>query len=58
MSSTDAHQGGRLEHMAKKGTTVPRGTGSPTLIPSVPRPDQVDDDDDAADNPIDIATRA
>lgn len=61
MSSDDPYQGGRLEDMAEKGTTVPSDAGAQRLIPSVPRPDQVDPDAvsasslaKAADNPIDI----
>lgn len=61
MPSSDAYQGGRLEDMAEKGTTVPSDAGAQNLIPSVPRPDQVDADSatssslaKAADNAIDI----
>jgi len=65
MSSQDAHQGGDLYDMAAKGTKIPNDAGKMNLIPSVPRPDQLDEynnrdlgDADlasAADNPIDIA---
>jgi hypothetical protein len=67
MSSQDAHQGGDLFDMAAKGTKIPNDAGKMNIIPSVPRPDQLDEfnntdlgDTDlavAADNPIDIARR-
>ena len=58
----DPHQGGRLEDMAVKGTSMPGDAGVHRLIPSVPRPDQVDPSPDyshvnpahAADNAFDI----
>lgn len=60
-SDTDPHQGGRLEDMAEKGTTMPSDAGTQRVIRSVPRPDQVEPDDKTtsnlvktADNPIDI----
>jgi len=37
----DPHQGGRLEDMAEKGTTIPGDAGVQRIIPSVARPDQV-----------------
>jgi hypothetical protein len=60
--STDSHQGGRLEDMAEKGTSIPNDAGVQRLIPSVPRPDQIDPSPDyshtnpalATDNAIDI----
>ncbi|KAI8942594.1 hypothetical protein NX059_000651 [Plenodomus lindquistii] len=58
----DPHQGGRLEDMAAEGTTIPSDAGTQRLIPSVPRPDQIDPPADqahanpahAADNTFDI----
>ncbi|KAF1839479.1 hypothetical protein BDW02DRAFT_539722 [Decorospora gaudefroyi] len=58
----DPHEGGRLEDMAAKGTTIPGDAGKQNLIPSVPRPDQKDasiefahaDPAHAADNAFDI----
>lgn len=58
----DPHQGGRLEDMAAEGTTIPGDAGKQRLIPSVPRPDQVNPSADlahanlahAADNAFDI----
>lgn len=65
MSSNDAHKGGDLYDMAKDGTKIPNDAGKLNLIPSVPRPDQMDETNNAglgdpnlqtaADNPIDIA---
>ncbi|KAE9961250.1 hypothetical protein BLS_002896 [Venturia inaequalis] len=65
MSSKDAHQGGDLYDMAKDGTKIPNDAGKMNLIPSVPRPDQIEETNNdglgdpnlqtAADNPIDIA---
>jgi hypothetical protein len=63
MAPTDPHQGGDLFDMAKDGTSIPNDAGKQNLIPSVPRPDQITDDNDiggsnlagAADNPTDIA---
>ncbi|KAL6710223.1 hypothetical protein ACN47E_009169 [Coniothyrium glycines] len=54
--------GGRLEDMAAEGTTIPSDAGTQRLIPSVPRPDQIDPPSDlahsniahAADNAFDI----
>ncbi|KAF2129648.1 hypothetical protein P153DRAFT_396903 [Dothidotthia symphoricarpi CBS 119687] len=40
----DPHQGGRLEDMAAEGTTIPGDAGKQNLIPSVPRPDQINPD--------------
>lgn len=67
MSSKDAHQGGDLYDMAAKGTKIPNDAGKMNLIPSVPRPDQLDESNNrdlgdadlasAADNPIDISRR-
>jgi len=59
---SDSHQGGRLEDMAEKGTTIPGDAGIQRTIPSVPRPDQIDPSLDyshsnpahAADNAFDI----
>ncbi|KAF2248746.1 hypothetical protein BU26DRAFT_550682 [Trematosphaeria pertusa] len=36
----DPHQGGRLEDMAEKGTSIPGDAGVQRTIPSVARPDQ------------------
>lgn len=65
MSAEDAHKGGDLYDMAAKGTQIPNDAGKMNLIPSVPRPDQLDEFNNrdlgdaelsvAADNPIDIA---
>lgn len=63
MASSDPHQGGDLFDMAKDGTSMPNDAGKQNLIPSVPRPDQITDDNGlgadnlagAADNPTDIA---
>ncbi|CAO2654779.1 Nn.00g115120.m01.CDS01 [Neocucurbitaria sp. VM-36] len=38
------HQGGRLEDMAAEGTSIPNDAGKQNLIPSVPRPDQINPD--------------
>jgi len=62
MSSEDAHQGGDLSDMAVKGTKIPNDAGQLDLLPSVPRPDQIEDRNDlgssslstAADNSTDI----
>lgn len=62
MASSDPHQGGDLFDMAKDGTTIPNDAGKQNIIPSVPRPDQVNDPNDigapdlarAADNPNDV----
>ncbi|MCJ1481274.1 hypothetical protein MMC06_001431 [Schaereria dolodes] len=62
MASSDPHQGGDLFDMAKDGTTIPNDAGKQNLIPSVPRPDQINDPNDlgaadlegAADNATDI----
>ncbi|KAF2019934.1 hypothetical protein BU24DRAFT_419535 [Aaosphaeria arxii CBS 175.79] len=62
MAPTDPHTGGRLEDMAKDGTSIPGDAGVQRLIPSKPRPDQVDPSDafahanpaHAADNAFDI----
>ncbi|KAF2708923.1 hypothetical protein K504DRAFT_468147 [Pleomassaria siparia CBS 279.74] len=59
---SDAHQGGRLEDMAAEGTSIPNDAGVQRIIPSVPRPDQIDPSPDyshsnpahAADNSFDI----
>jgi hypothetical protein len=59
---SDSHQGGRLEDMAEKGTSIPGDAGVQRTIPSVPRPDQVDPSLDyshsnpahATDNAFDI----
>ncbi|CAI6332567.1 unnamed protein product [Periconia digitata] len=59
----DPHQGGRLEDMAATGTSIPNDAGAQRIIPSVPRPDQIDPNPDiyshanpahAADNAFDI----
>jgi hypothetical protein len=59
----DPHQGGRLEDMAAEGTSIPGDAGKQRLIPSVPRPDQINPDPatyshpnpaHAADNAFDI----
>lgn len=59
----DPHQGGRLEDMAAEGTNIPGDAGQQRLIPSVPRPDQINPDlasyshpdpAHAADNAFDI----
>ncbi|KAF2659200.1 hypothetical protein K491DRAFT_689555 [Lophiostoma macrostomum CBS 122681] len=42
MAPTDPHTGGRLEDMAATGTTIPGDAGVQRIIPSVPRPDQID----------------
>ncbi|MCJ1293251.1 hypothetical protein MMC34_004805 [Xylographa carneopallida] len=67
MASSDPKQGGDLFDMAKDGTTMPNDAGKMNLIPSVPRPDQMTDDNNfgnnlgadslagAADNPTDIS---
>ena len=47
----DPHQGGRLEDMAVTGTTIPGDAGVQRLIPSVPRPDQVDPPADTYSHP-------
>ncbi|KAF2121572.1 hypothetical protein BDV96DRAFT_564591 [Lophiotrema nucula] len=61
--SSDPHQGGRLEDMAATGTSIPGDAGKQNLIPSVPRPDQIDPSPEdfshtnpahAADNAFDI----
>ncbi|MCJ1243677.1 hypothetical protein MMC30_000874 [Trapelia coarctata] len=62
MAPTDPHQGSDLFDMAKDGTSIPNDAGKQNTIPSVPRPDQVNDPNDlgagnlaaAADNPTDI----
>lgn len=62
MSSEDAHKGGDLSDMAVKGTKIPNDAGQHNLLPSVPRPDQMEDPNDlgsstiagAADNATDI----
>ncbi|PVH95679.1 hypothetical protein DM02DRAFT_617734 [Periconia macrospinosa] len=59
----DPHQGGRLEDMAPTGTSMPNDAGIQRIIPSVPRPDQIDPNPGifshtnpahAADNTFDI----
>ncbi|MCJ1358915.1 MAG: hypothetical protein MMC33_008915 [Icmadophila ericetorum] len=64
MSSTDPHQSSDLFDMAKDGTSIPNDAGKMNLIPSVPRPDQINDSPNdlgaadlsgAADNTTDIA---
>ncbi|MCJ1259233.1 hypothetical protein MMC24_007069 [Lignoscripta atroalba] len=65
MASSDPHQGGDLFDMAKDGTSIPNDAGKQNLIPSVPRPDQIEDPNDlgaagmeaAADNATDIPRR-
>lgn len=61
---SDPHQGGDLFDMAKDGTSIPNDAGKMNIIPSVPRPDQINDSPNdlgaadlssAADNPIDIS---
>jgi len=48
---TDPHQGGDLSDMAASGTSVPNDAGVQNLIPSVPRPDQLDENStSSADN--------
>lgn len=63
MAPSDPHpQGGDLSDMAAEGTTIPGDAGKMNLIPSVPRPDQIEDPNDlgsadvegAADNATDI----
>lgn len=63
MASSDPHpQGGDLSDMAAEGTTIPGDAGKMNLIPSVPRPDQIEDPNElgsaglegAADNATDI----
>lgn len=62
MAPTDPHTGGRLEDMARDGTSIPGDAGVQRTIPSVPRPDQIDADPSfahsnpahAADNAFDI----
>lgn len=64
MSGQDPHpQGGNLSDMAVDGTTVPGDSAKPRTIPSVPRPDQINDSNNygaadlagAADNANDIS---
>ena len=63
--SSDPQQGGRLEDMAVKGTSIPSDSAEPRYIKSVPRPDQVNDPNDlgqsqlsgAADNDTDMPRR-
>jgi len=50
MASTDPHQGGDLFDMAKDGTSIPNDAGKQNLIPSVPHPDQVTDDNNFGNN--------
>ena len=50
MAATDEHQGGNLFDMAKDGTTIPNDAGKHNLIPSVPRPDQMTDDNNFGNN--------
>ncbi|KAA6411007.1 MAG: hypothetical protein FRX48_05318 [Lasallia pustulata] len=66
MASSDPHpQGGDLSDMAAEGTTIPGDAGKMNLIPSVPRPDQIEDPNElgsaglegAADNATDIPRR-
>jgi hypothetical protein len=66
MSSSDAHKGGDLSDMAVHGTKIPNDAGKMNLIPSAPRPDQVNEDSmdlgsatlaGAADNNTDIPRR-
>lgn len=45
----DPHQGGDLSSMAKDGTSIPADAGKQNLIPSVPRPDQMDSSSYATD---------
>lgn len=40
-SGPDPHQGGSLSEMAPTGTSIPNDAGIQRTIPSVPRPDQV-----------------
>jgi hypothetical protein len=59
MASSDPHTGGDLYDMAATGTKIPNDAGEMNLLPSVPRPDQLEDRDaadlqTAADNEIDI----
>ncbi|KAL4806923.1 hypothetical protein BDV18DRAFT_160086 [Aspergillus unguis] len=39
------HQGGSLSDMAPTGTNIPNDAGKMNTIPSVPRPDQLQEDD-------------
>ena len=70
MSSSDSHQGGRLEDLAVEGTKIPNDAGVQNIIPSVPRPDQMAENADfskdnlgaadlqgAADNVTDMPRR-
>ncbi|KAF2428958.1 hypothetical protein EJ08DRAFT_553268, partial [Tothia fuscella] len=63
---SDPHTGGDLSDMAVHGTKIPNDAGKMNLIPSVPRPDQVDPNPSglgsatlagAADNATDIPRR-
>lgn len=40
---SDAHKGGSLSEMAPSGTSIPNDAGIQNIIPSVPRPDQRDE---------------
>ena len=50
MTSSDPKQGGDLFDMAKDGTSIPGDAGKQNLIPSVPRPDQMTDNNNFGDN--------
>lgn len=41
----DPHRGGSLEEMAASGTSIPNDAGKMNTIPSVPRPDQMPDNE-------------
>lgn len=71
MSSSDPHQGGDIADMAVDGTIIPNDAGKMRTIPSVPRPDQMTENNEAftagglgagdiqtaVDNPADIPRR-
>lgn len=70
MASDDPHTGGDLFDMAATGTKIPGDAGKMNIIPSVPRPDQIEGDPNfakeglgapdtasAADNATDIPRR-
>ncbi|RJE23147.1 hypothetical protein PHISCL_04503 [Aspergillus sclerotialis] len=41
--TSNPHQGGSLTEMAAEGTTIPNDAGIQNTIPSVPRPDQLEE---------------
>lgn len=58
MASSDPHQGGDLSDMAATGTKIPNDAGEYNVLPSVPRPDQLVENQDSTQGGTDLAGAA